>query len=158
MIQKTTPATAFLKKHGIAFELLAYDYDPDAVRFGLQAAEAIGAAPAQVFKTLMVKVDSKPAVVVLPADREANLKKLAVLLRGKHAEMMKPDEAERITGYKVGGISPFGQRKILPVLFEQSATTWDEIFINGGGRGLQVKLASKDAICVLAANVGDFSR
>lgn len=157
-MSKTTPATAFLKKHDITFELLTYDYHPDGEKVGLQAAEAIGANPAQVFKTLMVKVDGKPVVAVVPSDHEANMKKLAGAFAGKHAEMMRVEEAEKITGYKVGGISPFGQRKALPTIFEESALTFEEIYLNGGGRGLQVKLNPKSALAVLNAKSADFIR
>lgn len=157
-MSKTTPATAFLKKHNIAFELITYDYHPDGEKVGLQAAEAIGADPAQVFKTLMVKVDEKPVVAVIPVDHEANMKKLATAFSGKHAEMMRVPEAEKITGYKVGGISPFGQRRILPTIFEESVLAFELIYLNGGGRGLQVKLNPKDAIAVLNAQTAVFHR
>jgi Cys-tRNA(Pro)/Cys-tRNA(Cys) deacylase len=104
-------------------------------------------------KTLMVLVDGKPACVVLPSDREVNLKKLAALLGGKAAQMMKPADAERMTGYHVGGISPFGQKKRVPTVIEQSALDRPYVFINGGQRGLQVRLSPQDAIAVLAAKV-----
>ena len=110
-MSKTTPATLALARAGIVFEIVAYDYDPHARRIGLQAAEAIGVLPRQVLKTLMAAVDGKPVCVVVPSDAEVSMKKLAVAFGGKSAAMMKPSDAERLTGYKVGGISPFGQRK-----------------------------------------------
>jgi Cys-tRNA(Pro)/Cys-tRNA(Cys) deacylase len=120
-MSKTTRATQTLQQAGISFSVHAYEYDPNAERIGLQAAEAMGADPSSVLKTLMVLVDNKPACVILPSDQEVNLKKLASVLGGKAAQMMKPTDAERITGYHVGGISPFGQKKRVPTVLEQSA-------------------------------------
>ncbi|MDF2689579.1 MAG: aminoacyl-tRNA deacylase, partial [Microvirga sp.] len=94
-----------------------------------------------------------PACVILPSDQEVNLKKLAAALGGKAAQMMKPADAERITGYHVGGISPFGQKKRVSTVIEETALVHDEVFINGGQRGLQVKLKPKDAAAVLDAKV-----
>jgi Cys-tRNA(Pro)/Cys-tRNA(Cys) deacylase len=150
-MSKTTRATQALQQAGISFTVHTYDYDPDAERIGLQAAEALGADPASVLKTLMVLVDGKPACVVVPSDREVNLKKLAAAIGGKAAQMMKPIDAERITGYHVGGISPFGQKKKVPTLIEQSALAQESVFINGGQRGLQVRLAPRDAASALDA-------
>ena len=126
-MSKTTRATQALQQAGVPFTVHAYDYDPNAERIGLQAAEAMGADPAGVLKTLMVLVDNKPACVILPSDQEVNLKKLAAALGGKAAQMMKPADAERITGYHVGGISPFGQKKRVPTVLEQSAFEHAEV-------------------------------
>ena len=84
----------------------------------MQAAEALGEAPARVLKTLMAMVDEKPVCAIVPSDREVALKRLAAAFGGKSARMMKPAEAERISGYKVGGISPFGQKRKLPTAIE----------------------------------------
>ena len=152
-MSRTTRATQALQQAGVPFTVHAYDYDPNAERIGLQAAEAMGADPAGVLKTLMVLVDNKPACVILPSDQEVNLKKLAAALGGKAAQMMKPADAERITGYHVGGISPFGQKKPVPTVLEQSALEHTEVFMNGGQRGLQVKLDPRAAVSVLDAKV-----
>jgi Cys-tRNA(Pro)/Cys-tRNA(Cys) deacylase len=154
-MSKTTRATQALQQAGIAFTVHAYEYDPNAERIGLQAAEAMGADPSSVLKTLMVLVDNRPACVTLPSDREVNLKRLAAALGGKGAQMMKPADAERITGYHVGGISPFGQKKRVPTVLEQSALEHAEVFINGGQRGLQVKLAPRAAAEALGAKVAE---
>ena len=150
-MSKTTRATQALQQAGISFTVHTYEYDPNAERIGLQAAQAIGADPACVLKTLMVLVDNKPACVILPSDREVNLKKLSSAFGGKAAQMMKPADAERITGYHVGGISPFGQKKRVPTLIEQSALKHTSVFINGGQRGLQVLLDPHDAASALNA-------
>jgi Cys-tRNA(Pro)/Cys-tRNA(Cys) deacylase len=153
-VTKTTRATLALQKAGVAFTVATYEYDPDAERIGLQAAEALGAEPNSVFKTLMVEVDGRPACVIVPSDREVNLKKLAAAFGGKSAQMMRPADAERITGYHVGGISPFGQKKPVPTLIEEAAFGYDRVFINGGQRGLQVHLDPCEAASVLGAKRG----
>lgn len=150
-MSKATPATRFLAQAGVPFTVHAYQYDPDADRIGLQAADALGEAPERVLKSLMVLVDGKPVCVILASDREVSMKKLAAAFGAKHAEMMKPADAERVTGYKVGGISPFGQRRKVPVAIEAGALAHDQVFINGGQRGLQVRLAPRDAQRVLDA-------
>lgn len=149
----TTRATQFLKQQGIGFALKSYEYDPSADRIGMAAAEAIGAPPERVLKTLMVLVDGKAACAVIPSDREVGMKKLAAALGGKSATMMKPEEAERLTGYHVGGISPFGQKKRVSVVLEESALAHDRVFLNGGQRGLQVEMAPGDIVKALGAIV-----
>ena len=150
-MSKATRATRALEKAGIAFTVHRYDYDPNADRIGLQAAEAMGEAPERVLKTLMARVDGRPACVIIPSDREVSMKKLAAALGGKSAEMMKPADAERLTGFKVGGISPFGQTRRVPTAIEESALDHTLVFINGGQRGLQVCLAPLDAAALLDA-------
>lgn len=154
-MSKVTPATRALTAAGIAFTVHAYDYDPDADSIGLQAAAALGEDPARVLKTLMALVDSKPVCVVVPSDQEVSMKKLAAAWAGKSAQMMKPPEAERVTGYKVGGISPFGQRKQVGTVIEQSALAHDQVYLNGGQRGLQVRLRPADVKGLLKAVVAD---
>jgi len=154
-MSKTTQATRTLQQAGVDFTVHTYVYDPSAERVGLQAAEALGEDPARVLKTLMVLVDGRPACVVIPSDREVAMKKLAAVLGGKHAEMMKPVDAERMTGYKVGGISPFGQKRKVPTVMEQAALNHALVFINGGQRGLQVRLNPAEAIRVLDGVAAD---
>lgn len=156
-MSKTTAATLALVKAGIAFTHFPYEYDPDAPRVGLQAAEALGKAPEQVFKTLMVEVDGKPVCVVVPSDCEVSMKKLAAAFGGKSASMMKPADAERLTGFKVGGISPFGQRKKVPTAIDETAELFDEVLINGGQRGLLVGLSPADATRAAEALVVDLT-
>ncbi|HZU64470.1 MAG TPA: Cys-tRNA(Pro) deacylase [Novosphingobium sp.] len=150
---KDTRATRMLAEAGIAFTRHTYDYDADADSIGLAAAAALGADPACVLKTLMVLVDGKPAVAIVPSDCEVAMKKLAAALGGKAAQMMAPAAAERLAGYKVGGISPFGQTRRLPVVMEAAAMAAPLVFLNGGQRGLQVQLAPAEAARLLAAVV-----
>lgn len=142
---KATRATQTLSKLGIAYTTHSYDYDPDAESIGLQAAEALGEPPLRVLKTLMAELDGKPVCVVLPSNYEVSMKKLAAALGGKSAAMMKPADAERLTGYHVGGISPFGQKKRVPTAIEAAALSEPYVFINGGQRGLQIRLDPNDA-------------
>lgn len=154
-MRRTTPATLALDAAGVIYELAAYDYDPGAERVGLQAAAALGASPSEVLKTLMVKVDGRPACVVLTSDREVSMKKLAAALGAKSAEMMKPADAERITGYRVGGVSPFGQKRPAPVVLDAAAAILPQAFVNAGQRGLQARLAPADLIRTLGAKVAE---
>lgn len=156
-MSKTTPATLALSKAGVAFALFPYEYDPEAPRVGLQAAEALGKDPEQVFKTLMAEVDGKPVCVVVPSDCEVSMKKLAATFGGKSANMMKPADAERLTGFKVGGISPFGQRRKVPTAIDETAELFDEVLINGGQRGLLVGLRPADAARVAEASFADIT-
>ncbi|MCD2184143.1 Cys-tRNA(Pro) deacylase [Rhizobium sp. GN54] len=144
-MSKTTRATQALQRAGVAFTVHTYEYDPSAEKVGLQAAEAIGEVPDRVLKTLMAEVDGRPVCVVVPSNCEVSMKKLAAAFGGKSASMMKPADAERLTGYHVGGISPFGQRKAVPTAIETAAFAHERVYINGGQRGLQIRLAPEDA-------------
>ena len=154
-MSKTTPGTLLLTKAGVAFDLHPYDYDPDAPRVGLQAAEALDVDPAQTFKTLMAEADGKPVCVVVPSPEEVSMKKLAAHFGAKAAHMMKVPDAERLTGYKVGGISPFGPRKVVPTAIDETAQLFDLIYINAGQRGLLLSIAPDDAARVLNAGFVD---
>jgi Cys-tRNA(Pro)/Cys-tRNA(Cys) deacylase len=150
---KSTPATLMLDKAGVSYRLHSYVYDPDAESIGLAAATALGVPPQVMLKTLIVLLDGKPACVVLPSDREVSMKKLAAALGGKRAEMSKPADAERITGYHVGGVSPFGQKKRLGTVVEVDAVAHAAVYVNGGQRGLQIELAPGDLVSVTSAKV-----
>ena len=153
----TTQGTILLAKLGIAFELHPYDYDPDAPRIGLHAAESLGIDPSQTFKTLMAEVDGKPVCVVIPSDAEASMKKLAATFGGKAAAMMKAPDAERLTGYKVGGIGPFGQKRKVPTALDETAELYDAIYINSGQRGLLLSIAPADAVRAAEMIVADLT-
>ena len=148
---KATPATRVLDRAGVGYTLHTYVYDSGAGKIGLQAAEAIGASPGRVFKTLMARVDDKAVCVLIPSDREASMKKLASVFGGKTAHMMRPEEAEKFTGYHVGGISPLGQKRMVPTAVDDAALAFDTVFINGGQRGLQAEVAPAALLKVLEA-------
>jgi len=152
-MSKTTRATLALRKLGVKFTLHTYDYDSDADRIGLQAAAALGIEPRRVLKTLMAEVDGKPVCVVVPADREVSMKKLAAAFGGKTANMMRPADAQRLTGYHVGGISPLAQKKRVPVAIDRAALAETSVYLNGGQRGLQIELDPNDAVRALDATV-----
>ena len=150
---KATPATQALRKLGIAFKLHTYIYDTTVPSggIGLQAAEALGVEPGRMLKTLMAEVDGNPVCVVVPSDCEVSMKKLAAALGGKSANMMRPADAERLTGYHVGGISPFVQKKRVPVAIELKAMGNLTVFVNGGQRGLQIEIDPNDAAIAAGA-------
>jgi Cys-tRNA(Pro)/Cys-tRNA(Cys) deacylase len=150
-MSKATRATMALDRARVPYTLHSYRYDPDAERIGMQAAESLGVAPEIVLKTLMAQVDGKPVCVIVPSDREVSMKRLAAAFGAKSAQMMRPDDAERLTGYHVGGISPFGQKKSVPTAIEIAALIHQSVFINGGQRGLQLRLRPADARDVLKA-------
>jgi Cys-tRNA(Pro)/Cys-tRNA(Cys) deacylase len=152
-MSRATRATLALTTMGVRFALHAYDYDPDAERIGLQAAEALGIEPRRMLKTLMAEVDGKPVCAVVPSDREVSMKKLAAAFHGKTASMMRPAAAERLTGYHVGGISPFAQKKRVPVAIDEAALMQTSVYLNGGQRGLQIELDPNDAVRALDAVV-----
>lgn len=156
-MSKTTRATQALDQFRVSYTLHSYSYDPDADSIGLQAAAALGAEPRRVLKTLMAEVDGKPVCVVVPSDRDVSMKKLAAAFSGKAAKMMRPPDAERLTGYHVGGISPFGQKKRVPVAIEQDALGEATVYINGGQRGLQVELAPNAAMAALGARAAQLT-
>ncbi|WP_420567168.1 aminoacyl-tRNA deacylase [Thalassovita sp.] len=135
-----TPATRYLAKQGLAFEVLEYTYAPGKDRVGLQAAEAIGMPADHVFKTLMVEVDGKPACVVIPSDQTVSMKRAAAAFGGKSAKMMDQAKAERLTGYHTGGISPFGQKKRVPVAVHECPALDTPLVVNGGKRGMMLRL------------------
>ena len=161
MAKKTaqgTPATVALTKAGLSFTTHAYEHDPAAKSYGLEAAEALGLAPEQVFKTLLVEVDGKLAVGVVPVDRQLDLKAVAAALNGKKAVMADPAAAERITGYVVGGISPIGQKRPLPTVIDTTAADHQTVYVSGGRRGLDLGLSPTDLITITTARTAPIAR
>ena len=156
-MSRGTRATAVLDKAGVDYRLHAYDYSAEVGSKGQAAADALGIPSAQMFKTLMAWVDKHPVCAVIASDQRLSLKKLAAFCGGKHAQLMDSAEAERRSGYKVGGISPFGQQRSARVLFASSAQQHPRIHINAGQRGLLLDIAPEDALRVLQADSADIS-
>lgn len=153
-----TPTTRFLAAHGVPYTMHDYEYVSDPGKIGLHAAAGIGIDNEKVFKTLMVEIDKKQVVcAVIPVHQKMNLKKVAALFGGKNARMLGADKAEALTGFQVGGISPFGSRTQVPVVFEQSAAKLDIMYINGGGRGLVVGLPPADAVRCVNGQTADLT-
>jgi Cys-tRNA(Pro) deacylase len=149
-----TPATAFLKKHGVPFTEHPYDYEE---RGGTRvSSEKLGVPESVVVKTLVMETDDKkPLVVLMHGDREVSTKNLARQLGKKHVAPCKPEVAERHSGYQVGGTSPFGLRKAMPVYVERTILDLERIFINGGRRGFLVAIDPKELVRVVGASPVD---
>ena len=152
---KIIRATQALDKAGYCYSVHTYAYDPDASRIGLQAAEALGVDPGRVLKTLMAAVDGRPVCLLVASDKEVAMKRVAAAFSGKAAAMLKPADAERLTGYHVGGISPLGQKRPFPTAIDAGSLgdPGAEIHVNGGGRGLQIRLTEGDLVAALNALV-----
>ncbi len=147
-----------MEKHGIAFGVHEYDRGDELRDFGREAAEALGLAFDQVFKTLLVDTEGgdaprDPVVVVVPVSCMVSMKLVATAVGAKRASMCDPDAAERITGYVVGGISPLGQRKQLITVLDESVELFDTIYVSGGRRGLDISLSPTDLAGLLDAVV-----
>ena len=136
-----TPAVRQLKAAGIAHRVHRFDAAPGDSGYGLAAAAALGVDPARVFKTLMATNGRDFAIGIVPANGSLSLKRLAAALGWKKASMADPADAERLSGYLVGGISPLGQKKRLPTLMDASAEQWPTIYVSGGQRGLDIEVA-----------------
>ena len=150
-----TPAVTAARKAGIPFELHRYEHDARAQSYGLEAAEALGLAPEQVFKTLMAVVDGQTlSVAIVPVEKRLDLKALAALGGGRKAAMCDPARAEKATGYVVGGISPLGQRKAHPTFLDESALGFATIHVSAGRRGLEIELSPDDLLALCRGKAG----
>jgi len=150
-----TPAINSAKHAGIAFQIHEYDHDATAHSYGLEAAEKLGVAVEQVFKTLVVKLDGKQlAVGIVPVNGQLGLKQIAKAAGAKKATMAEPSEVERTTGYVLGGVSPLGQKKRLPTFIDTSAQAWSTLYVSAGRRGLEIELSPDD---LAALSQGQFA-
>jgi len=150
---KGTPAVVAAERAGVTHRVHAYEHDPGAPSYGLEAAEKLGIDPARVYKTLVVDVDGTTTVTIVPVEAELDLRAL-----GKRAALAKPANAERVTGYVTGGISPLGQRKRLPMLLDASALDFETIFVSAGRRGLELELAPADLLALTGGDVRQLRR
>lgn len=148
----STPAVVALERAGVAHTLHPYEHDPSSeLGYGLEAAQAIGVSPDRVYKTLCAYVDGVLSMGIVPVSARLDLKALAAALGGKRAEMAPPADAERATGYVVGGISPIGGRRRLPTALDAGAMVFDAVYVSGGRRGLDIGLAPADLVAVTGA-------
>ncbi len=150
-----TPACKILKSNKIEYSIHEYEHDTNAKSFGLEAAEKLGLDVHEVFKTLMVTDDKTYFVAILPVNHQLNLKKVATALGCKKLHMADPKDAERLTGYLVGGISPIGQKKRLKTVIDVTAESLDKVYVSGGKCGLDIGLNPQDLAKVLGASFAD---
>lgn len=154
MARGGTPAIVALNAAGVQFQVHEFASDPAERNYGQAAALALGVELDRVFKTLIATVDDRNHVVaIVPVSGQLSLKELAAAVRAKRAEMCLPETAERLTGYVVGGISPFGQKRSLPAVIDETCVLFDSIFVSGGRRGLDIEIAADDLIAVLGATI-----
>jgi len=157
-VARGTPATVALTRAGVAFTLHEYAHDPHAASYGLEAAEALGLDPDQVFKTLLAELEGELVVAIVPVSARLDLKALARALGGSKAAMAEPKAAERATGYVTGGISPVGQKRTLRTVVDESAAAYDVVYVSAGRRGLDVGIAPADLVAATGAITADISR
>ena len=150
---KGTPAIVAATRAGIVFSVHEYPHDPRAESYGLEAVEKLGLDPSRVLKTLVADVDGTLTVAVVPVGVQLDLHAL-----GKRARMADPAEAERATGYVTGGISPLGQRRVLPTVVDESALGFDTVHVSAGRRGLELELAPADLVRLTGARVTRIAR
>jgi Cys-tRNA(Pro)/Cys-tRNA(Cys) deacylase len=153
-----TPATVALDRAGTPYTLHSYDHDPRAESYGLEAATALGVDPARIFKTLLATLDGTPVVGIVPVEGRLDLKALARALGGSKAAMADPADAERLTGYVTGGISPVGQKRRLRTVLDASALDHDTVYVSAGRRGLEVELDPADLVTITEAIVEQIGR
>lgn len=153
-----TPATIALARAGIEYTLHAFEHDPRAASYGLEAAAALDLDPARVLKTLMARVDGILTVAIVPVTRQLDLKTLARAVGGSRADMAEIAAAERATGYVAGGISPLGQRTPHPTVVEKCALDFPTVFVSAGRRGLEAQLAPADLVRLTGATTARLGR
>lgn len=153
----STPAVRALLAARIAFTEHPYEHDEGAPSFGLEAAQALGRDPRQVFKTLLVASAGDLAVGIVPVATTLDLKAMAAALGVKKVAMAPVADAERVTGYVAGGISPLGQRRSLPTVLDTSAANWSTILVSGGRRGLDIELSPDDLARLTGASRADIA-
>lgn len=156
-----TPAIQLAKKMKISFAVHEYRHDPATESYGEEAATALNVRPERVFKTLLVAVNGdnrQLAVAVVPVSGQLNLKVAASALKAKKLTMADPQQAQRSSGYLVGGISPLGQKKRLPTLLDDSAGQFDTIFVSAGKRGLEIELSAADLLQLTNGSMAGIGR
>ncbi|MGV0159181.1 aminoacyl-tRNA deacylase [Mycobacterium colombiense] len=157
-----TPGIAALVKAGVPHEVLTFEHDRREHSFGAEAVEALTAAagiePGQIYKTLIIAVPGGLAVAVVPVTARLALKAAAAALGVARASMADAAVAERATGYVLGAVSPFGQRKKLPTVVDSGALAWERVFCSAGRRGWEVAVAPQDLIRVTGAITAAISR
>jgi Cys-tRNA(Pro)/Cys-tRNA(Cys) deacylase len=154
-----TPAINAAKKAKIKHRVHHYDHDPSSPSYGEEAAIKLNVSPKRMFKTLVVVMDNRQlAVSVLPVDCKLDLKAFAAALRVKKVAMAGHKEAERATGYVLGGINPLGQKKRLKTVIDKSALDYETIYVSAGKRGLDIELSPKDLAALTGGSFAAISK
>lgn len=154
-----TPAIKTLEKARVTFDVVSYEHDPRSPAYGEEAAQVLGLNPREVFKTLLARLDGdKLVVAIVPVMGQLDLKALAKAAGARKASMAEPQDAERATGYVVGGISPLGQKKRLATFIDISCQDYPAIHVSGGRRGLEIRLAPDDLTKLTGARLAPISR
>jgi Cys-tRNA(Pro)/Cys-tRNA(Cys) deacylase len=150
-----TPALAALLAAGVPHEVVKYSHDSRERSFGVEAVQALtaagGIAAEQIYKTLIIAVPDGLAVAIVPASSKLSLKAAAAALGVAKASIAEPAAAQRVTGYVVGAVSPFGQRASLPTVVDSGALAWDRIYCSAGRRGWDVAVAPGDLVRLTGA-------
>jgi Cys-tRNA(Pro)/Cys-tRNA(Cys) deacylase len=152
-----TPAIRALEAAGVPFTVHEYQHDPDHRGYGVEAAEVLGLDPDQVFKTLLIDADGEVVVAIVPVAGQLALKAVGAAVGAKRVGMCDPTIAQRVTGYVLGGISPFGQRKRHRTVIDETCELFDVVYVSAGRRGLEVGIAPADLIALLDASTADIA-
>jgi Cys-tRNA(Pro)/Cys-tRNA(Cys) deacylase len=158
MAGRETQATRAARAAGIGFHVHEYEHDPAHPAYGIEAAERLGQEPARVFKTLVASADGELVVCCVPVDAQLDLKAVAAAAGARKAAMAEPKDAERATGYVVGGISPLGQRRRLRTVVDESAIAFETVYVSAGRRGLELEVAPGDLLRLTGGKAARLAR
>jgi len=154
-----TPAILYLEQHRVEFELLSYEHQDSNQHYADEASQKLGLPPEQVFKTLVVECQFNAktdyAVAILPSSNKLSMKKLAKQIGAKKTQMADAKKVQNMSGYVLGGVSPFAQKRPLDTVVDISAMNFDEIYVSAGKRGLEIKIAGAQLQALLNASVID---
>jgi Cys-tRNA(Pro)/Cys-tRNA(Cys) deacylase len=156
-----TPAVSLLKQKKIDYILHSYTPHPGSGSYGEEAAKALNQDTCRVFKTLVTELNGDPhrlGVAIVPVSSQLDLKRFAKAAGAKSATLAQPDDAQRITGYVLGGISPLGQKRQLPTVIDQSASGFPTVFVSAGKRGLQIEIKPSDLVRLTRASIDHIAK
>ncbi|MCF2856059.1 Cys-tRNA(Pro) deacylase [Pseudoalteromonas sp. SMS1] len=151
-----TPAINLLKKRKVKFEVLKFKHDPNTTNYAQEAALKLTLEEQQVFKTLVIDVDGELYIGITPASQQVDLKCFAKSISGKKAQMADTKRAQAATGYLLGGISPFAHKKHIPVVLHETAKNYQNIYVSGGRRGLEISICPETLIHITKATLAKF--
>jgi len=154
-----TPAVKQCQKYKVPFTLHQYNHDVGVVSYGLEAAEKLAIDSKFIYKTLVIETETKSlAVAIIPVTRQLNLKSIAKVLKCKKVSMADPKRVQTTTGYVLGGVSPLGQKRLLPTIIDSNCQLLSSVYISGGKRGLEIELSSEDLASLTRAKFSEISK